>query len=341
MPPRDRDTDVSKGADAALGQVTKALGGKPRPKKAADADAAVRGALAKLGDSKLKLADEAPKRKGGQKAAADRSPITRPNGDPYIPRLLEGADVTDVDLLRSCRDAGIPVLLAGRPGCGKTAAIEAAFGEELLTVHAHADLEVADMVGAYSQRPDGTYQWNDGPLVVAMREGRPLFVDDATLAPPGVLARMYPAMDGRNRIAITEHEGEAAEAAPGFVVVGAHNPGAPGALLSEALASRFLVQVEVESDLVAAIDLGVDRKVVDCAYAMRKMRDAGTVGWAPEMRELLAFLRVHRAAGMEIALGNLISAAPEEERNEVARQLATRFPNLRPRALAVRMPDTL
>ena len=341
MPPRDRDTDVSKGPDAALGQVTKALGGTPRSKKARDADSAVRGALEKLGDAKLKLAEDEPKSKKPKKAEADRAPITRPNGDPYIPRMLEGIESTDIHLLRACRSEGIPVLLAGRPGCGKTAAIEAAFGDELLTVHAHADLEVADMVGAYSQKPDGKYQWNDGPLVIAMREGRPLFVDDATLAPPGVLARMYPAMDGRNRITITEHEGEEAVAEPGFVIVGAHNPGAPGALLSEALASRFLVQIEVESDLVAAIQLGVDRKVVDCAYAMRKMREAGTVGWAPEMRELLAFLRVHRAAGMEIALGNFISAAPEEERDEVARQLATRFPNLRPRALAVRMPSTL
>lgn len=340
MPPRDRDVDVSKGSKEALGQVTAALGGTPRSKKAKDADAAVRGALSKLGDTKLTLADDEEPKKRARKLDLDRSSITRPNGEEYIPRALLGIDSTDIDLLRACRSNAIPVLLAGRPGCGKTAAIEAAFGEELLTVHAHADLEVADMIGAYSQRPDGKYQWNDGPLVVAMREGRPLFVDDATLAPPGVLARMYPAMDGRNRITITEHEGEQIVAERGFVIVGAHNPGAPGALLSEALASRFLVQIEVESDLDAALELGVDRKVVDCAHAMRKMRKAGTVGWAPEMRELLAFLRVHQAAGMEVALGNLISSAPEEERPEVMRQLATRFPNLRPRPLAIRMSDS-
>ena len=340
MPPRDRDVDISKGSNEALGRVTKSLGGKPRGKSSTAADAAVRGALSKLGDSKLTLADGDAASKTKKKPVVKREAIVRPNGETYMPRLLDGIDTTDVDLLRACREKGIPVLLAGRPGCGKTAAIEAAFGDELLTVHAHADLEVADMVGAYSQRPDGKYKWTDGPLVVAMQEGKPLFVDDATLAPPGVLARMYPAMDGRNKIRITEHEGEDVTAARGFVIVGAHNPGAPGALLSEALASRFLVQAEVESDLGVAIELGVDRKVVDCAHAMRRMREAGTVGWAPEMRELLAFLRVHNAAGMDVALGNLISAAPEDERDEVVRQLATRFPNLRPKPLAVRMTDS-
>jgi hypothetical protein len=120
--------------------------------------------------------------------------VPRPNGELYFPRRLAGG--TDIDVLRRLREKHIPVLLYGPPGTGKTAMVEAAY-PDLLTVAGTGDTIVEDFLGNFIPLPDGTYEFVYGPLVQAMREGRALLVDDATLIPPKVLAVLYPAMDGR------------------------------------------------------------------------------------------------------------------------------------------------
>src|SRR5436305_1571222 len=105
----------------------------------------------------------------------------------------------DVTALRKLRAAGVSALLYGPPGTGKTTVVEAAF-PDLITVPGNGDTTVADLVGEYTQTPDGRYVFVHGPLVRAMREGRARFIDDATRIPPTVLAVAYPAMDGRRQI---------------------------------------------------------------------------------------------------------------------------------------------
>lgn len=294
------------------------------------AQRAVLQALTALDPAAAETAAQAdvPAESGSSQAqAASLEPVMRPNGEAYRPRLL-GA-LSDVETLRACRTEGLPVLLAGYPGCGKTALVEAAFAGDVLTVNGHGDSEVADLIGSYTQRPDGSYVWIDGPLPRAMREGKVLFVDDTTLIPPGVLARLYPAMDGRGQITVTEHENETVNATEGFYVVGAHNPGAPGAMLSEALASRFLVHVGVESDLRLAVALGVPKRIVRAAAALQTRRAEGVVSWAPEMRELIAFGRVARVLGDELAAANMIAIAPVDDRDEVEDVLSHWYPGVR------------
>lgn len=266
-------------------------------------------------------ADDGPK----LAAAADTEPITRNNGLIYHPRMLGGT--ADVTALRACRAANIHVLLSGRPGTGKTAVLEAAFGDDLVTFEGHGDAEIGDLVGTYTQETDGTYTWVPGPLPTAMEQGKVLLVDDATLTPSGVLARLYPAMDGRRTIRLREHRGETVTAADGFLVVAAHNPGVPGAVLSEALASRFLLQVEVSSDLQLARELGVDQRAVRIAAALGKLRRDDQITWAPEMRELLGFQKVADTLGVDTAVANLLGLAPDEERAEVAQIVRSWFPS--------------
>jgi MoxR-like ATPase len=259
-------------------------------------------------------ADTIKTRKVSRKALA---PITRPNGQEYYPRVIHGR--TDIETLQVCREAQMFVLLEGFPGTGKTALIEAAFGDEAITVNGHGDLEATELVGNYVPNPDNPlqYDWIDGPLVTAMRNGQVLFIDDTTMIPPPVLAKLYGAMDGRGTITVDTHGNEVIKAAPGFFVVGAHNPGAPGAMLSEALSSRFQLQIRVGTDLKMAGNLGVPRKAITLAANLRTQRDKGEVTWAPEMRELLTFSRIQKNLGLPVAIGNLISAAPEIDREAV------------------------
>ncbi|MEU5839365.1 AAA family ATPase [Streptomyces diacarni] len=249
-----------------------------------------------------------PARKGPE-------PIVRPNGMKYHPREL--AQIPDVEALCNLRKAGVPVLLYGPPGTGKTSVIEAAF-PDLITLAGDGDTEVADLIGEYTQREGGGYEFVYGPLVTAMQEGRALLVDDATLISPKVLAALYPAMDGRRQIQVKAHKGETITAAEGFYVIAGHNPGVHGAVLTEALSSRFSVQIQVGSDYDLARALKIPAMAVTIARNLARLQENGEVGWAPQLRELLAFQKIDAVLGREAAFANLVGIAPLEDRDTVA-----------------------
>ena len=242
-------------------------------------------------------------------------PITRPNGQAYHPRELGGHP--DVNVLRALRSAGIPAMLYGPPGTGKTSMIEAAF-DDLITVAGDNETSVGDLLGEYTQNPDGTYSFVQGPVVRAMCEGRALLIDDATLIDANVLAALYSCLDGRREVVIKAHKGEVVTAAEGFYVCAGHNPGAHGAVLTEALASRFYFTVEVSSDWDVAKHLGVAPKAITVAKNLAKRATAGEVTWHPNLRELLGFAKVAEVLGEQIAFQNLIGSAPVEDRDTVA-----------------------
>ena len=93
----------------------------------------------------------------------------------------------------------MPALLYGPPGTGKTSPDRGRLPDDLITVAGDGDTTVADLVGEYTQNPDGTFAFIYGPLITGDAEGQVLFIDDATLISPAVLAVAYPAMDGRAR----------------------------------------------------------------------------------------------------------------------------------------------
>jgi nitric oxide reductase NorQ protein len=248
--------------------------------------------------------------------------VTRPNGQVYRPRVL--ADMPDVSALRALRAAGIPALLYGPPGTGKTSLVEAAF-PDLITIAGDGDTTVADFVGEYTQRLDGTYEFIYGPLIRAMTEGRALLIDDATLISPQVLAVAYPAMDGRREITVKAHKGETIKAADGFYLAGGHNPGVHGAVLTEALASRFSVQIQVATDYDLARSLKIEPKAITVARNLAARQARGEIGWAPQLRELIAFAKIAGVLGTGAAVANLAGIAPEEDRDAVAEAAARVF----------------
>jgi nitric oxide reductase NorQ protein len=243
------------------------------------------------------------------------APVSRPGGTLYHPRFLAGR--IDVDVLQDLREAGKPVLLYGPPGTGKTSLIEAAY-PDLITLAGDGETTTGDILGEYNQKPDGSFEWINGPLVRAMEQGRCFFVDDCTLIPPPVLAALYPAMDGRGQITLTAHEGETIKAIDGFFVAGGHNPGVAGAILTEALSSRFAAHIEVTTDYQLARQLGVPAKAIQIAADLGNRQRDGETTWAPQMRELLAFREITALLGARAAFDNLVSIAPEEDRESVA-----------------------
>ena len=245
------------------------------------------------------------------------STYKRPNGDKYHARKWGEHD--DVMVLREARKASQYILLYGAPGCGKTALVEAAYGEEVLTVLGTGDTELSDFIGGYVQTPTGGFDWVDGPLLQAAEEGRPFFVDEVGLVDPKVMAGVYGLMDGRGEYTVTANpERGTVKAKEGFYVIAATNPNAPGVRLSEALLSRFIVQAEMTTDWILAKKLGAPQQIVTVAQNLSRRQQSGETGWCPQMRELLAFRDIAKTFGTKFAIANIIAAAPELDRPVVA-----------------------
>lgn len=246
--------------------------------------------------------------------------FARPNGEIYFSRKWGEHD--DVAALRTARDKGFYTLFYGAPGCGKTALVEAAFHDQpggLFTVLGSGDTEVADLVGGYVQTPSGGFVWEDGPLIKAAESGGVLLIDEIGLIDTKVLSIVYGLMDGRQEYTVTANpERGTVKAAPGFYVVAATNPNAPGVRLSEALLSRFSLHVEMTTDWSLARKLGAPQPVVTAAQNLSKKQASSEVSWAPQMRELLAFRDIDKEFGTKFAISNLLAAAPEIDRPVVS-----------------------
>jgi nitric oxide reductase NorQ protein len=246
--------------------------------------------------------------------------ITRPNGDRYKVRTLDGTP--DVQVLREARTDREHVFSFGEPGTGKTALMEAAFGADLVTMLGTEDTEVSDFIGGYTVRGGGSYGWTDGALAEAMERGVPLFVDEIGVIAPKTLTTLFSVMDGRDEIRVTANPDRGTiKAKPGFFVLAATNPHAPGVRLSEALLSRFALHIEIGSDYAMCRELGVPDALVTAAENLDTRRQTGEIGWAPQMRELLRASKQWKKRGDVFAVRNLISGAPEDDRIVVAEVL--------------------
>jgi hypothetical protein len=221
--------------------------------------------------------------------------------------------------------------------------LEAAFcGDQpggLFILTGDSGTKTDDFLGQWypTGKPDEMY-WSDGPLVLAMRAGGVLFIDDATLVDTKELACVYPAMDGRREIRVKSHpvningrmQPDVVQAAPGFFVVAAHNPGVAGAILSDALASRFTTHIWLESDLELAGELGTPASFIKLTENMRTRRNNGDLGiFVPEMRELLAARDITREFSERAAVENLLGKAPEDYQKDFAGEMKSVFKDIK------------
>lgn len=128
---------------------------------------------------------------------------------------------------------GLPLLLKGPTGCGKTrfvAHMAARLGRPLFTVSCHDDLTAADLTGRFLLL-EGETRWVDGPLTRAVREGGICYLDEVVEARKDVTVILHPLTDDR-RLLPLERTGELLQAPPEFMLVVSYNPGYQNVLKS-------------------------------------------------------------------------------------------------------------
>ncbi|MQA73755.1 MAG: AAA domain-containing protein [Solirubrobacterales bacterium] len=291
---------------------------------------ALRGFLAEEMGEELKVGRE-PAGEGNEDCK--RRHYTRPNGEVYVGRSVprnEAGVRDDVELFRALREVRIFPRLLSAPGTGKTSAIEASFGSELITVVCAEGTDEDTLVGGYRPRPD--WEWVDGLVTKALREDRPLLLDEFAAAHPRVQSRLNGVFDGRLELVLSERDGEVVRAGRKFWAAVAYNPG-PELQLSAAMESRFSLPIRYRTDYRVAREIGVPDRVVRLAKRLERMVGAGEASWSPQMRELVAFRRHAELLGERWAVGALVGAAPEGCEEEVAAACAEVFRDVPARPL--------
>ena len=160
---------------------------------------------------------------------------------PHLP--FYQATARECELFETAYENGLPLLLKGPTGCGKTRFVEymaAKLGKPLYTVACHDDLSAADLIGRYLLK-GGETVWVDGPLTRAVREGGICYLDEVVEARKDVTVVLHPLTDTRRTLMI-DRTGEELVAPEGFMLVASYNPGYQNVLkrLKPSTRQRFL-----------------------------------------------------------------------------------------------------
>jgi len=182
---------------------------------------------------------------------------------------------------------GLPVLLKGPTGCGKTRFMEYMawrLKRPLITVSCHDDLTSSDLVGRFLVKGGETI-WVDGPLARAVRAGGICYLDEIVEARKDTIVVIHPLADDR-RVLPIEKLGELLEAPDGFCLAISYNPGYQSVLkdLKQSTRQRFVAlaldypSAALEQKIVekeAGVDAEQARQLVRLAHMTRTLKGQG------------------------------------------------------------------
>lgn len=193
----------------------------------------------------------------------------------------------EVELAEAAYTTGLPLLLKGPTGCGKTRFMQYLawkLSRPLVTVSCHDDLSTSDLVGRYLIRA-GEAVWTDGPLTMAVRAGAICYLDEVVEARKDTTVVIHPLADDRRELPV-EKRGELLVAPPEFMLAVSYNPGYQSVLkdLKPSTRQRFIAltfdypDLETEAEIVDREgETGRDfaRTLVKLAHMTRNLKDSG------------------------------------------------------------------
>ncbi len=202
--------------------------------------------------------------------------------EPYY--LFQG---NELSIAMQANEHGIPLLLKGPTGCGKTRFMQYLawkLSRPLITVSCHDDLSTSDLVGRYLIR-SGEAVWMDGPLTLAVRAGAICYLDEIVEARKDTTVVIHPLADDRRELPI-EKQGLLLTAPPEFMLAISYNPGYQSVLkdLKQSTRQRFLAMEftyptpEMEAKIVqheTGVGAGTADSLVRLAAMTRSLKDSG------------------------------------------------------------------
>ena len=156
--------------------------------------------------------------------------------------------------------ARAPILLEGSTGAGKTSLVTFLAKKsrhKLMRINNHEHTDLQDYFGQYVSSLHGALEFQEGPLVQAVRQGHWVLLDELNLAPSEILEALNRLLDDNRELVIPETN-EVVKAHPDFVLFGTQNPVsmeyAGRKSLSRAFRNRF---IDVQIDQLPSEELNV------------------------------------------------------------------------------------
>lgn len=252
-----------------------------------------------------------------------------------ISDLLVGLEKHATALI-ACLKAGLPALLVGETGTGKSS-LAAAVADYLERPFVRVNLDGGstpdELIGRYQLRKtasgDTETYFQHGIIPHALASGAILCLDELNAALPDTLFALHPLLESNPRLLIPE-TGEILTPAPGFGIVATMNPSCDYAgtkALNPALLSRFGALVRFEplkgKALLDALAVHDPKATADdiamCASTFEKLnglRTAELISTRISIRECISALALIRS-GLDLSDAIGVSIASKLESHEL------------------------
>lgn len=148
-----------------------------------------------------------------------------------------------------------PVYIFGETGLGKSLSvmqISSRLGKEVLRINVNAQTCEEDLIGSF-RLINGETVWQDGPLVIAMKRGSILLIDEVTALNPAYAFMLFTALEGEP--IYLKKINKIVEPAPGFNIIATDNTKGYGTssgryvgvnVQNEAFLDRFTIAIEYD-----------------------------------------------------------------------------------------------
>ncbi len=241
----------------------------------------------------------------------------------------------EVEMFAAAWRRGLPLMLKGPTGCGKTRLVEHMahrLGVGLHTVSCHEDMTASDLLGRFLL-VGGDTNWVDGPLTRAVREGGICYLDEIVEARPDAVVAVHSVADHRRELSLERLGGTTVEAAPGFLLVVSYNPGYQSVLKDMKPSTRQrMVSIDLDFPPAAREREILEREtgltgetasdLVRLAQAIRRVQDAGLREAASTRTLVAAAALIEEGVGF-VAAATAAIAGPLSDDPEIREALVS------------------